>query len=168
MHSARCGPRPRGAWPACAALAAQLDWPAQHAAHGASVRRHCPAARGSAAARHRRMGDGGETVAHWRGDSGAARRRRASGEQRETAADRASAAWLATGKHGGRRCSCGDALGQRGVASSDRGAREAVGRWAARVRQALSAVARRAGRLSGGHDAVEAAVRWGPLSVISE
>jgi hypothetical protein len=83
------GLRPRPAQlarPACAALAAQLGRPAQRA----SARRHCPAACGSAAAllsvsvvaRHRCTGDGGETVAHRRGDGGVARRRRASDARR--------------------------------------------------------------------------------------
>jgi hypothetical protein len=171
MHSVRRwrGPRLRPAqrvWPVCAALAAQLGRPTQRAAHGASVRRHCPAARGSAvallgelaAARHRRTGDGGETTAHRRGDGG--------GERRETASDRASAASDRGDRDGGTSEASGWGVG---------GAREAVGRRAARARRRSGASsmrrlssATRARRGSCQDTRRAVADRWGPLSAISE
>jgi hypothetical protein len=136
------GPRARR-WRPCSAGPRNTRW-------------HCPAARGSAAAllgepataQHQRTGDGGETVAHQRGDGGVARRRRASGERREMVTDRASAA----SDRGGRDGGVSEAAVRHGG-----GAREVVGRRAARARR------RSGGRGRGGdcrarRGAVEAAV----------
>jgi hypothetical protein len=119
-----------------AVLAAQLGRPTQRMGHDASARRHCPAARGSAAAllgepaaaRHRRTGDG---------DSPARRRRRgttATGERRETASDRASVA----SDHGGRDDGASEASG-RGVGGA---CEAAVGRGAGEARQLSGRTAR--------------------------
>jgi hypothetical protein len=153
-----------------AALAAQLGRPAQRA----SARWHCPAACGSAAAllsvsaaaRHRCTGDGGETVAHRRGDGGVARRRRASDARR-----RRTGRWRLRTAAVGTAARVRRAVGRRAAQARRRsgasGARRLSG--TARARRGSCWDARRAvPTVALNHGVSAAADRWGPLSAISE
>jgi hypothetical protein len=185
MHTARCGPRPRGAWPACVApVRPMASVGAVCAAHGA--RRRCSTSRrrrdagAQEAAEGQRLTGAGTAAWHRRAVETAVRstmRRSGRGAVGEAVRMAARSAGRRSG-HGG--VECGVVVGEqrvRGAVGARRGVRVGSCRDARRA-VPTAALSRAVGVAHGGHAEAArcragparcaAADKWGPLSVISE